>query len=95
MNEAEILKKYGRHGQLTHLPARHEARLEVLAWLAQRFEAGRDYREAEVNDVLRGEGIDHAALRRYLVDYGFLERGGGIYRLGSNPPWPPRSAAGA
>jgi hypothetical protein len=89
MNEAEILKKYGRHGQLTHLPARHEARLEVLAWLAQRFEPGRSYREAEVNDVLRGEEVDHVTLRRYLVDYRFLEREGGVYTLATTPPWPP------
>jgi len=88
MNEAEILKKYGRRGQLTHLPARHEARLEVLAWLAARFEPGRTYSEAEVNNVLRGEEVDHVTLRRYLVDYRFLERDAGIYRLGSNPPWP-------
>ncbi len=85
LDEAEILKKYGRHGQLTHLPARQAARVEVLAWLAARFEPGRAYSELEVNDILRGEIIDHVTLRRHLVDYGFLERGGGIYRLAPRP----------
>ncbi len=43
----------------------------------------------KINDLLRGHGIDHVTLRRYLVDYGFLTRQGGIYQLAPNPPWPP------
>lgn len=69
-----------RKGRLMHLPAKHEPRLKVLGWLAHRFEPGRDYPEAEVNVLLDGHEIDYAYLRRMLVDYGFLVRGGGIYR---------------
>jgi hypothetical protein len=89
MTEDEILKRYGRKGKLTHLPAKHEARMEVLAWVAQPFQPGVDYRESEVNDLLRGQEVDHVTLRRYLVDYGFLTREAGIYQVGPNPPWPP------
>ena len=88
MTEDEILKRYGRKGKLTHLPTKHEARLEVLAWVATPFQPGVTYREAEVNDLLRGQEIDHVTLRRYLVDYGFLTRAAGIYQLAPNPPWP-------
>jgi ADP-ribosyl-[dinitrogen reductase] hydrolase len=89
MTEDEILKRYGRKGVLTHLPTKLEARLEVLAWVATPFEVGRTYREAEVNDLLRGHEVDHVTLRRYLVDYGFLTRAAGIYQLAADPPWPP------
>ena len=34
MTEDEILKRYGRGGILTHLPTKHEARMEVSAALA-------------------------------------------------------------
>ncbi|MCW2567621.1 MAG: putative regulator, ArsR family, partial [Mycobacterium sp.] len=37
------------------------------------------YAEAEVNVVLRAWHPDHAALRRYLVDEGFLGRERGEY----------------
>jgi ADP-ribosyl-[dinitrogen reductase] hydrolase len=86
MTEDEILKRYGRKGMLTHLPAKQEARLAVLAWLARPFQAGVDYREAEVNALLGGHEIDYATLRRYLVDYGFLTRAAGIYRLAPDAP---------
>jgi ADP-ribosyl-[dinitrogen reductase] hydrolase len=86
MTEDEILKRYGRKGMLTHLPVKHEARPEVLAWVARPFQPGVEYREAEVNDLLRGHEIDHVSLRRYLVDYGFLTRAAGIYRLLPDAP---------
>ncbi len=95
MTEDEILKRYGRGGILTHLPTKHEARMEVLAWVASPIQPGVAYREAEINDLLRGHGIDHVTLRRYLVDYGFMTREGGIYRVTAQPPWPPQARQAA
>ena len=89
MTENEILKRYGRKGILTHLPSKHEARLEVLAWVARAIQNGVHYREAEINDLLAGHEVDHVTLRRYLGDYGFLTREKGVYQLAPNPPWPP------
>jgi hypothetical protein len=89
MDEETILKKYGRKGRLTHLPAKEVPRLEVLAWLAARFEPGVDYPETEVNARLAGHDVDYAYLRRVLVDYGFLTRAGGIYRRAASQPAPP------
>lgn len=95
MTEDEILKRYGRGGILTHLPTKHEARMEVLAWVAAPIRPGVTYRESEINDLLRGHGIDHVTLRRYLVDYGFLSREGGIYQVAAQPPWPPQAQQAA
>ena len=46
----------------------------VLDHLAGLFEPGRRYSEAEVNQTLGAWYPDYAALRRYLVDEGFLRR---------------------
>jgi hypothetical protein len=66
-------------GRLTSIPAKHAKRLVVLDRLAQLFEPGERYPETEVNRRLRAAHDDVAALRRYLVDEGFLSRDGGIY----------------
>jgi hypothetical protein len=86
----EILARYLRKGRLRQIPARQEARLVVLGWLAARFEPGRVYSEPETNALLDGHEIDHATLRRLLVDYGLLARD----RTGYWRPTPPAPDAG-
>jgi hypothetical protein len=66
-------------GRLTSIPAKHGKRLVVLDRLAQLFEPGERYPETEVNRRLRSAHDDVAALRRYLVDEGFLSRDAGFY----------------
>ena len=66
-------------GTLRTIPSKHAKLLVVLDHLAQLFEPGRRYPEAEVNDVLRDHHPDVAALRRYLVENQFLTREHGIY----------------
>jgi hypothetical protein len=74
-------------GSLERLPARRAKRLVVLDHLAQLFEPGERYSEAEVNRRLRAAHDDVAALRRSLVDEGFLSREGGMYwRSGGSVP---------
>jgi hypothetical protein len=66
-------------GRLHTIPSKHSKRLIVLDHLAQRFEPGRTYPEAEVNEVLSEFHPDYAALRRYLVENLFLTREDGVY----------------
>jgi hypothetical protein len=61
-------------GRLHTIPTKRAKRLVVLDHLAQQFEPGRVYAEAEVVAVLSEFHPDHAALRRYLVDDQFLTR---------------------
>jgi hypothetical protein len=76
---APQLRSFVRDGRLISIPAAHGKRLVVLEWLAQRFEPGLVYPEREVNDRLGTAHPDVAALRRYLVDDGFLDRRDGKY----------------
>ncbi|MBB2987001.1 DUF2087 domain-containing protein [Terracoccus luteus] len=66
-------------GTLTGIPTRIRKRLVVLDLLAQEFEPGRRYDETSVNNTLRAHHPDVAALRRYLVEEGFLDRADGQY----------------
>ena len=66
-------------GSLTDIPTRLRKRLVVLDHLAQEFEPGEKYDETAVNTRLREFHPDVAALRRYLVDEGFLDRADGLY----------------
>jgi hypothetical protein len=78
-DEAKVLRAFVRDGRLISIPSGWAKRKVVLDWLAQRFEPGRRYSEAMVNLSLVQVHPDTAALRRYLVDDGFLSRDHGEY----------------
>lgn len=74
-----------REGRITALPAKRSKRIMLLDHVAQLFEIGVRYSEPEVNHLLRALFDDYVALRRYLVDEGFLSRDHGEYwRSGGN-----------
>ena len=85
--DAKVLRTFVRDGRLVSIPTVRSKRVVVLDRLAQEFEPGRRYAEATVNRVLARWHPDTAALRRYLVDEGFLDREGGQYwRTGGSVP---------
>src|SRR3954452_21778720 len=57
----------------------HSKRLVVLDHICRVFEIGVRYHERECNAYLRAFHPDTAALRRYLVDEGFLAREKNVY----------------
>ena len=78
--QASVLRNFvTADGRLASIPTARAKRRVVLDFLAARFEPGRVYPEAAVNEVLATVHPDHAALRRHLVDDGFLERREGVY----------------
>jgi hypothetical protein len=83
----EVVGRFVRDGRLLSMPAQDAKRRQVLEHLVQSFEPGRRFPEREVDAVLRawtdGGGVDHVAVRRYLVDHGLLARESGDYwRIG-------------
>ncbi|HEX3750576.1 MAG TPA: DUF2087 domain-containing protein [Streptosporangiaceae bacterium] len=79
LDRDEQLGPFVRQGRIVAMPARPARRRLLLDCVAQAFEPGLRYPEAVVDDVLRVLCEDHATLRRYLVDEGFLSRQGGVY----------------
>ncbi len=78
-----VLATFVRDGKLNSIPVNRTKRLIVLDYVAGRFELGEVFSEKDVNETLRALHPDVAALRRYLVDEGFLDRRDGFYwRIG-------------
>ncbi len=77
--EESVLRQYFRAGRLVEIPVRRSKRLVVLQRLALEFDVGERYPERQVNRILKRFHPDVAALRRYLVDEGFLSRERGEY----------------
>lgn len=76
---ASVLRTFLRGGRLTSIPTQRSKRLVVLDHICRVFDIGVRYPEREVNTYLRAFHPDTAALRRYLVDEGFLTREHNVY----------------
>jgi hypothetical protein len=81
-----VLRAFFDGPRLRQIPAARKKRVIVLRRLLERFAPDRAYREAEVNELLREAHDDVATLRRELVDYGFMVRDRGIYRIATELP---------
>lgn len=71
---AKVLRVFVSDGRIVQIPTVHSKRMILLDWLVQDFEPGRRYSEAQVNLVIGKRHADTAALRRYMVDEGLLDR---------------------
>ncbi len=72
-----IIEKYfteGPDSELDRFPLKEKKRIAIVAELAKQFEPGKQYTEKEVNAILTRYYADYAILRRYLIEYNFLDR---------------------
>ena len=73
----KILKKYfivGFDGPLSEFPLKEKRKLVVLRNIIKRFDHTKKYTEKEINTILKGVHSDYVTLRRYLIEYGFMDR---------------------
>jgi hypothetical protein len=84
-DEEAVLRHYFRGGRLREIPSRKAKRRIILSRLALEFEPGVRYPEREVNATLKQFHDDHASLRRYLVDEGYLTRDRAEYWRSGGP----------
>lgn len=66
--------KQGPNGPLEAFPSKEKRKLIVLRHILKRFDSNRKYSEKEVNEVLKATFHDFATLRRYFIEYGFMDR---------------------
>jgi hypothetical protein len=83
---AKVVRDFFDGPRLKQIPAQRKKRVIVLQHLLDRFDPLREYPEKEVNALLREAHEDVATLRRELVDYGFMTRAGGVYRVARDLP---------
>jgi biotin operon repressor len=84
--EARTLRAFIDGERLKQIPAQRKKRVIILRHLLTRFAPDWEYSEREVNEILKVANEDYATLRRELVDYGFMNRDKGIYRVATELP---------
>lgn len=69
--------------KLKNFSSKEKKKLVILRRISQEFSKNKVYHESEVNGILKEIYEDYVTLRRYLIEYGFMERtkDGKEYRL--------------
>lgn len=72
----DLLPFLDENGRLVSLPAKHKKKLLAMWYLAGKIEAGREYSEPEINDLLDDWTLFHdpATLWRELYNKRLLDR---------------------
>ena len=77
----DLGRLFNKQGDLVSMPVKEPLRVQLLTWIASTLPTG-DLPETQINAALRPIHPDVAMLRRYLVDYGLVERPEpGVYRI--------------
>ena len=72
-------------GSLISIPAKNSKKIEVLNRIAEKFAPGVMYTEKELNEIISDFHDDTAALRRYMIEFGIMQRNSeSVYWLASN-----------
>lgn len=70
----EFIKKYFDGNKLLSFPKKQKRIIVVLQQIILNFDENRKYTENEVNTILKTYFDDYVTIRRYLIEYGFMER---------------------
>ncbi|MTI69628.1 MAG: DUF2087 domain-containing protein [Firmicutes bacterium] len=73
----KVLKNYfedEKKQTLKTIPSKEKKKIIVLQHIIKHFDRNRRYTEKEVNEILISFYEDYVTLRRYLIEYGFMER---------------------
>jgi hypothetical protein len=77
--EQQVLRNFLDGERLKEIPASRKKRDVILDWLADRFEPGVRYPEAELNQIIKRHHPDSATLRRELIGGQWMAREAGVY----------------
>ncbi|MCM3742622.1 DUF2087 domain-containing protein [Sporosarcina luteola] len=73
----KVLKNYfgkGLDGPLATFPSKDKRKYIIAQEIIKRFEVGKVYLEKEINEILKEIHPDFATIRRFLIDYSFMNR---------------------
>ena len=77
-NEREkVLQTYfknGLDGAVDIFPSKEKRKIMVLQHILKRFDQDKKYSEQEVNDIIKTAHDDYVTVRRYFIEYGFMDR---------------------
>jgi hypothetical protein len=73
----KILNQYfpeGIDGRLNEFPKKEKKKIIILKNIIKQFDGDKKYTEKEVNRILEEIFSDYVTIRRYLIEYGFMDR---------------------
>ncbi|GGE68416.1 DUF2087 domain-containing protein [Priestia taiwanensis] len=70
----KVLAKYFSDGMLKTFAMKEKYKIIVLREIVKRFDSEATYHEKEVNEIIKAVYNDYVTVRRYLIEYGFLDR---------------------
>lgn len=71
----QVLSKYfDGNGRLIDFPGKEKRKIILLTEIATNFKSNVEYSEKEINRILKRIYDDYVLIRRYLIEYGFLDR---------------------
>ena len=80
----EVRIKYFKNNKLMTIPKKEKNKIPVLQLVLQMLkEKSLEFTEKELNEAIKEIYLDYSLIRRYLVDYKFLERDnyGKMYKI--------------
>ena len=69
-----VLKNYIVEDKIIKIPRAEKKKIIILQYLLQKFQRNKRYTEKEVNEIIKNIHEDFVSLRRYLIQYGFMDR---------------------
>ena len=70
----KILNSYLVNGKVSSFPSKEKKKLVILQYIMEAFSPNMEYSEKEVNDIIKQNIDDYVAVRRYLIQYGYMDR---------------------
>jgi hypothetical protein len=72
--DSVIKAQFDENNRLKKFPIKQKKKIIVLQYVMKSFERSRDYTEKEVNEILKSFYSDYVTIRRYLIEYAFMDR---------------------
>ena len=72
--EKIIATYFDQDGVIHQFPSKEKRKIVVLSVLAHKFDSQKNYSDSAVNDILKQFIADYVSVRRYLIEYGFMQR---------------------
>ena len=74
IEKENVLKNYIINDKIIKIPRAEKKKIIILQYILQKFQHNKKYTETQVNEILKQMNEDFASLRRYLIQYGFMDR---------------------
>jgi hypothetical protein len=76
---SRVINTYFNNGCLIRIPSQTKKRLIILNEIIKKFTPGKQYKEKEVDEIIKTFHPDYCSIRRYFIDYRMMYRKNGIY----------------